>query len=279
MSRIGLALGAGGARGFAHLHALRAFDDLGVKPAVVAGTSMGALIGAAYCSGMSAGNITAYVHARLDDRLRLLGEVFKIAPTSVQSFLDEGGLRLGELNLERILEVFLPSGIGATFEDLSLPFRVVAADYYGERSMVFTDGPLRPCLAASACMPAIFRPVRIDGVYCFDGSATNPCPVDAAQEDSTHVIGVDVAGGSYGDPNEKPGMVDAAYAANQMMQATMAKLSAQQFSNTVLLRAPVNRFRPLDFLKAREILAESAPLYDETKRTIDRIMSADGDQA
>lgn len=54
MTAIGLALGAGGARGLAHIHALRAFDDLGVKPLAVAGTSMGALMGAAYCSGMSA---------------------------------------------------------------------------------------------------------------------------------------------------------------------------------------------------------------------------------
>jgi NTE family protein len=119
MNSLALALGAGGARGLAHIHAIKAFDDLGLKPKIVAGTSMGSIIGAAACSGLSADEITDHIYSKISSPLSLMSDIFKVRPKSMGNFFDEGGPRIGELNLERILGVFLPDAIPDTFADLN----------------------------------------------------------------------------------------------------------------------------------------------------------------
>lgn len=143
MTEIALALGAGGARGLAHIHVIRAFDELGIRPDVIAGTSIGSIIGAAACAGMSADEITDHIYSKISNPLNLMSEIIKVRPTSLESFWREGGLRIGELNLERILETFLPEAIPTTFKDLEIPLKIAATDYYGQRTKVFEDGPLR----------------------------------------------------------------------------------------------------------------------------------------
>jgi NTE family protein len=80
MNSLALALGAGGARGLAHIHAIRAFDDLGLKPKIVAGTSMGSIIGAAVCSGLSADEITDHIYSKISSPLSLMSDIFKVRP-------------------------------------------------------------------------------------------------------------------------------------------------------------------------------------------------------
>ena len=276
MGTIALALGAGGARGLAHIHALKAFDDLGIKPVAVAGTSMGSLMGAAYCSGLSGDDIEAHIEERLEDRMRLIGEVFKIRPASFESFFADGGFRFGELNLETILSVFLPERTCEDFADLSIPLKVVATDYYGEADGIFQTGPLRPAVAASAAIPAVFLPVKIAGRYYFDGSATNPCPLDTLQESADHVVAVDVSGGTRGEEQIKPSKVDAIYGANQLMQRSIILSKAAHYPGTPILRPPVDGYRPLDFLKAREILTKTQALREDTKRQIERLLEEPG---
>ncbi|MEM9912274.1 MAG: patatin-like phospholipase family protein, partial [Pseudomonadota bacterium] len=224
MTDFALALGAGGARGIAHIHAIKALDDLGVRPSVIAGTSIGALMGAAYASGMSGQDIDDFIEDRIQNRLVLLSQIFRIRPESVWQFLADGGPRIGELNLERILSVFLPDTICKEFSSLSIPLRVIATDFSGERDRSFEEGPLLSALAASASIPAVFLPVKIEGFYFIDGSATNPCPVDWVQDAADRVIAIDVAGGATVPRGEKPGKLDVLYGANQIMQRTMVDL-------------------------------------------------------
>lgn len=262
---VALVLGGGGARGLAHVHVLRAFDDLGVRPEVVAGTSIGAILGACYCAGMSGAEIEAYVRARIADRIQLLADAFKIRPDSFKSFLNDGGMRLGELNLETVLSVFLPDRVPAGFAALQLPLVVVATDYYAAAETVLTSGDLRKAIAASAAIPAVFLPVEIDGCYCIDGGATNPVPIDVVADKADHILAVDVSGGPVGGTGKRPAKLDAVYAFTQMMQMTMARQMAQAHPNSVLLRPDVNRFKTLDFLKATEILAQTAPFRETVK--------------
>jgi NTE family protein len=273
MTTLSVALGAGGARGIAHIHVLRALDDLGVRPQAMAGTSIGSIMAAGYCAGMDAKQVEAFVDERLSDRLQLLRQLFRTVPSDLQTFLSDGGVRLGELNLETILDVFLPGEVPQDFEALEIPLHVVATDYYGERDAVFTQGLLRPALAASACMPAVFLPVLINGRYLTDGSATNPVPIDVLHGSAEHLIGVDVAGGTFGDPAIKPSMVDVAYAANGLMQRTMARQMVAQFENATLLRAAVAEYRPLDFWKAQDILSDTRALYEDAKRAIETALN------
>ncbi len=271
MHSIALALGAGGARGLAHIHAVRAFDELGIKPKAVAGTSMGSIIGAAACAGMCADAITDHVFSKISNPLSLINDAFKTRATSLKRFFEEGGPRIGELNLERILDVVLPDAIPENFAELAIPLKIAATDFYGQRTAVFVDGPLLSAMAASAAMPAVFLPVARNGRFHIDGSATNPCPLDLVQDDADHVIAIDVSGGTSGDPKERPSKIDAVYGSNQMMQMSIVQNTAMQYPETVLLRPPVDSYRALDLLKAKEILNQTAALCEQVKHEIDRL--------
>ncbi|WP_164512221.1 patatin-like phospholipase family protein [Oceaniglobus ichthyenteri] len=272
MDTVALVLGAGGARGLAHIHALKAFDELGIRPSVVAGTSIGSIIGAAYCAGMSGADIEGFIAARLNDRTRLIGDIFKIRPTSMKRFFDDGGLRLGELNLETILSIFLPQEIPATFEELQIPLKVVATDYYAMTDRVFTSGPLHTVIAASSAIPAVFLPVDIAGRFYIDGGSANPCPLNAVQGLANQVIAIDVSGGPVGANHIRPSKIDVVYASNQIMQKSIVKQMAFSFPDSVILRPAVDRFRALDFLHAEDILAETVGLKEQVKSTLGQIL-------
>jgi len=272
MTTIALVLGAGGARGIAHIHALQAFDDLGVRPTLIAGTSIGAIIGAGYCAGMTGDAVETYVRHSLEDRKRLITKAFQVRPSSIKDFFADGGLRLGELNLESILSVFLPAAIPATFEDLTLPLHAVATDYYGESDTVFTSGPLTGVLAASAAMPAVFLPVRVGDRYYIDGSSTNPCPLNIVQNQADAVIAIDASGGTSGAADVRPSKIDVMYASSQIMQQSIVRSMAREYPQTVLLRPSVKGFRSLDFLKVSDILTATAPLREAVKVEIARLL-------
>jgi NTE family protein len=222
---------------------------------------------------MSAAEITDHIYSKISKPMTLMGDVFKVRPKSLESFFKDGGPRIGELNLERILGVFTPDALPDTFADLSIPLKIAATDYYGQQTMIFTDGALVSAMAASAAMPAVFLPVKRDGRFYIDGSATNPCPLAILQDSAEHVIAIDVSGGTNGNPAERPSKIDAMYGANQMMQMSIVQHAAAQYPKTILLRPPVDSYRSLDFLKAKEILAQTEALRDKVKRQIDRILS------
>jgi len=275
MNALSLVLGAGGARGLPHIHALRAFDELGIKPAVIAGSSIGSILGASYCAGMTAEAIEAHVRDSFDDRVQLVTKAFQVRPESVKSFFADGGLRIGEFNLETILSVFLPDAIPETFEDLSIPLKVIATDYYSACTKVFASGPLMAPIAASSAIPAVFLPVQIDGRYYIDGGITDPCPMDCVRRQNNPMLAIDVTGGPSGDPDVRPGKVEAAYTANQILQLSIVKANARQNPDVVVLRPAVNSYRALDFLKVAEILDHTADFKDVVKRQIDILMNDD----
>jgi len=272
MSTLALALGAGGARGLAHIHALKALDDLGVKPVLIAGTSIGAILGSAYAAGMSGAEIEDFVLALTSSKRMLLSKAFQSRPDSLRSFRDDGGLRLGAFNLARILTAYLPETIPETFEELAIPLRAAATDYYSETTRIFDSGPLIPALAASSTIPAVFLCANVDGRFYIDGSATDPCPVDTLQGAADHVLAIDVSGGSFGDPTQRPSKIDTVYATSQIMQQTIVRLMVQKYPGTILLRPPVDKVRALDFLKAPEILQNTGALRDDVKRELDAAM-------
>jgi NTE family protein len=271
MATFALALGAGGARGLAHIHALRAFEDLGIKPSLIAGTSMGSVIGCAACAGMPSEAIRDHIFSKISNRLSLMSDIFKVRASSWESFIAEGGVRLGEMNLERVLGAFLPPEIPASFQDLSIPLQIAATDFYAGKTEVFLSGPLRPAMAASSAIPGVFLPVELNGRFYIDGSATNPCPLNLPQDCVDHVIAIDVSGGPSTQNRQRPSKIDAIYTSNQMMQMSITRNLAALYPETVLLRPQVNGYRSLDFLKAKEILDETVGLKDDLKSAIERL--------
>lgn len=269
---VALALGAGGARGLAHIRALQALDDLGLKPAAIAGSSIGAIIGAGYASGMSGDDMHAYVRERFENRFELLASLWKLRPQDVLRFMAEGGLRLGEISIERVIDVFLPERVGRDFSELKIPLHVVATDYYAQRDHVFRSGALRPALAASAAIPAVFLPVKIGGEIYVDGGMTNPAPFDILGGRADIIAAIDVSGGPQGERGTHPGKVDIMYASTQLMQHAIIEAKAENHQLDICLRPDVGRFRALDFLRTESVLTASLPLRDEFKRALGAAM-------
>jgi len=163
--RIGLVLGGGAARGWAHIGAIRALEEAGIKPDVVCGTSIGALVGAVYANGDLdwleewVGKLTWHTVVRLLD-VRLSG---------------------GLLGGRKVIDVFANQFNGRAIDDLQLPFAAVATELDTGREVWLRDGGVVDAVRASIAIPGIFTPIWHDGVWLVDGGLSNPVPVSAAR--------------------------------------------------------------------------------------------------
>jgi NTE family protein len=266
---IGLALGGGGARGMAHILVCEVFDELGLKPNVIAGTSIGAVIGAAYAAGMTGAEMRASSCAFYAQRREVLTRLWRARPRAFADLL-RGRSMSPQFDAERILEAFVPgfAALPDRFEDLGIPLKVIACDFYGWSETVLSEGALKPAIAASIAIPAIFKPVVIGGRVQIDGGACNPLPFDRIAENDL-VIACDVAGGPTGQPSVLPRLMECVVGAAQIsMQAIIAeKLRARH--PDILVRPELLGVFVLDFLKTQAILDANVAFKDDLKRRIE----------
>jgi len=270
---ISLALGGGGARGISHVHVLKAIDDLGVEVREIAGSSIGAIVGAGYCGGMSGADIEAFFRAAFSDRTAAFAKLWKITPSVMSAFAKSGSGPFGQMDVEKVLDAFLPTELPHDFKDLRIPITITGTDYYGNRLVKLTSGDLRKAIAASAAIPVVFKPVIIDGCVLIDGGIHNPLPFDLLDASKAHIVAVDVVGLPKGEPGTIPGRVDAAFGASQLMMQAVTTLKLHENPPELFLRPPVDHYRVLDFLKVKEILEETADVYEETKRGLERVFA------
>ena len=270
---VAVALGGGGARGLAHIHVIEVLDELGIRPVLISGASIGAIMGAAMASGMTGREIREHTLATIGRPGQIVNRLWSLRPTRFSEVV-AGGLRVGQFNLERVLKAFLPDRLPATFEELHIPLKVVAADYYRQCECVCDSGALLPAIAASAALPAVFRPVVIDGRVMIDGGLWNPVPFDHLAGHADITIGVDVIGHPPAGTADMPNGVDSLYGAAQLTMRSIVALKLEKRAPDIFLQPDVGRFRVLDFVKAEEILAASAGIRDELKRALDKKISA-----
>jgi NTE family protein len=274
VEKFGLALSGGGARGFAHIPVLEALDEMGVRPSVVAGTSIGAIMGAGYAAGMSGAEIRDYAIRMFTNRSDVLARVWRLRPKRVKDLITDTSAALGQFDAERVVDSFLPEGVPRAFEGLELPLKVVATDFYGWRQASLETGPLYPALAASAALPILFRPVRIAGRVLIDGGITNPLPFDLIEDDVDLVMAVDVVGGPASRDNRLPGTMEGVFGSTQLlMQSIMAEKMKGPRPPDILIRPPVSA-RVLEFLKVKRIIEKAEPGKEDVKRLLDRALSA-----
>jgi NTE family protein len=176
--KIGLALGAGSARGWAHIGVLRALMEAGIQPDIVAGTSAGALVAGCYVAG-ELDALEAF--ARGLTRRKVLG------------FLDFNFSGSGLIHGQRLREVLEERLKGITIESLAKRFVAVATEIGTGHETWLTRGHLGDAIRASYALPGIFKPVRIEGRWMFDGALVNPIPVSVCRAlGARYVIAVNV---------------------------------------------------------------------------------------
>lgn len=268
---LAVAFGGGGARGLAHIHAIEALDELGVRPVAIAGSSIGSIMGAAMAAGMSGQEIREYALGLLGRRAEIASRIWRARPDSLREMV-RGGFRIGQFNIERILRTFLPETVPETFEELALPLFVTGTDYFAHSLAVFDSGDLRSALAASSAIPAVFRPVRRDDRLYIDGGIYDPVPFDILMHKADVVLAIDVVGGPM-PSDTHPTTIDLMFGASQLMMQSIIAGHLQRCRPHLLLRPPVSRFRMLDFLKASQVLNETAAIKDELKRGLEPLLN------
>lgn len=211
--KLGLALGSGGAKGMAHIGAIRAFDEEGISFDVVTGTSIGSIVGGMYAAGFSSAAMLKYV-----SELELL---------SVQTLIK---MKFAGKTTEKLLDEIMG---GATFEDLALPFAAVATDIYNGKEEVISSGNVAKAIRASSAIPPVFKPIVIDGKTLADGAYLNSVPADVAKSFGADVvIGINLSKELPTNEKIKP-ILDDMYNGNKVPYFDRSK-AGKEFSDVLI---------------------------------------------
>jgi NTE family protein len=172
---VALVLSSGGARGFAHIGAIKVLEQQGFNITSVAGTSMGALVGGIYASGQL---------QQFEEWVTTLDmmEVLRLTDITISS----RGLVKGKKIIEKLKEIVPEKYI----EDLRIPYCAVATDIHTGREKVFTDGDLYDAIRASISIPTFFQPFQIDGAYYVDGGLVNPVPINRIKRHENDLLAI-----------------------------------------------------------------------------------------
>ncbi|MDZ4187037.1 MAG: patatin-like phospholipase family protein [Hydrogenophaga sp.] len=283
---VGLVLSGGGARGFAHVGVLKALEAAQVPVDLIVGTSMGAIVGGLYASGMSADELEREILAvqwgdlfeRREPRQllsqRRKEEDFELSPVLQLGFRD-GEFRLpsGAMST-RSLEVLLrrytlSTRHLATFDGLPTPFRAVATDMETGQAVVMEYGDLAAALRASMSVPGVFAPLEVDGQLLGDGGLVNNLPVDVARRMGADVViavnigtplaGRDTLGSVLGITAQMVNILT-----EQNVQASIATLT----HHDLLLQPPLGRLTSADFNRAPELVKLGKDYADSVREAL-----------
>lgn len=241
LPRVGLALGGGGARGFAQIGVLRVLEAEKIPIDVVTGTSVGSLIGALYADAGSAEGMEKLA-LWLDEE-----DLFDYGLLSVFS----GGFIKGER-----LEAFVTTRLRhRTIESLPVPFAAVAADLRTGKAVAFERGAVARAVHASSAIPGVFVPVEIGGRTFVDGGVVNPVPADVARRKGADVV-IAVAVPPAVPPNAPSTPFEIAFHAVTIMSAEIGRLCANDAD--VLIRPDVGDVAYDDFSQKRRLIEAGA---------------------
>jgi len=267
---IGLALGGGAARGLAHVVVLEALDELGIRPSIIAGASMGALVGASYASGIPAREIREHAVSVLGNRRRAARHMFAGGESNPLSLLNFSLSRPVLIDGPKLVNLVLPDGVASRIEETTIPFMVNATDFYGASEMVIREGDLRTAVAASIAIPGLIAAPPLHGKLVIDGAISNPVPFEHVNNSGCDiVIAVDVTGKPVPSSRRKrPGLTDLAFGATQIMQRQITRLMRESSPPDIYIKPAIDHFKAYDFFKIKDILAAAEPAREELKRQL-----------
>lgn len=266
--RVGVALGGGGARGLAHVVILETLDELGIRPYRMAGTSIGAIFGALYAAGYSGKAIRALIADLLVKRGESWSEaLFDSRLWKWWQFFNFQSGNSGWIDPSPFLKYLRERLRVSRFDQLSIPLKIVATDFWRREPVVLDSGPLIPAVHASMALPGLFPAVRYGARVLVDGGLVDPVPYDVLA-DCDVTIGVDVLGLRTGSEGEVPSWLEAMFNSVQILEATLIKEQLRQRAPTIFLRPEITGVRILEFYKAAEVYRQTQAARNELKRRL-----------
>ena len=266
--RIGLALGSGSARGWAHIGAIRGLEERGIQPDVICGTSIGALVGAAYAGG------------ELDG---LEQWVTGLAWTTVVRLMDltwKGGLIRGQ----RLFNLFRSTFKAKDISELPVPFGAVATELSSGREIWLREGNLLDAVRASSAMPGLFTPVLRNGRVLVDGGLVNPVPVSMCRALGAEVvIAVDLSWGKLGpyrrrgQPDDEadetiPSIFEVFNTALDVVEQRVARSRLSGEPADVLITPLLPDFGTMEYHRAKEAIAEGRAAVERMAPILEQVI-------
>jgi len=249
---------------------------LGIKPYCITGTSIGSIIGALYASGHSATDISEMIQQLIRPRnasfksiirgkelfraLNLIDPHFSLKPQ-------------GLLKGEKFLGYLYDQMNANTFEELSIPFKAVATDFWRRKQVVFESGDLLPAVRASMAIPYLFTPVRISDQVLVDGGLVNNVPHDLLDPKCDLRIAVDIMGELSTPKTKTPSPMDAIFHSYEVMQESIANAKLEAHPVDIYTRPPLMDIDVLDFHKAESIYEQGLAAKDGFKRQLEQLLS------
>ena len=274
MKSFALALGSGGARGLAHIAVIEALDEMGVKPTAIAGTSLGALIGAAYAAGMRGKDIRHHVIRFAHDRRESMRRMLLARAGRLTDLLSGAVSQATQMDAEKFCTQFLPEAIPADFAALAIPLTAMTTDLHRRHELPICSGPLRPALAASIAFPGLFRPVILDDRILVDGGATNPLPFDQLAGRADFTVAVDVFGVPAEERTDLPSAWESIFTTLLIMGSTIVTAKHKHAAPDLVIRPNVAIFRTLDFYQASAIIRSAELVRPEIREKLGDLLSA-----
>jgi NTE family protein len=271
--RIGLALGGGGAKGLAHILMLEALDELGIRPYRIAGTSIGAIIGALYAAGKPGAEIRALVEQFLISDEDVSKQWLRL-PRSLRwlDFLDPSGQQGGLLDSDDFIRYLGETIAVRRFKDLRIPLRVMAADLWSGQPVVLDSGELLPALQASMALPGVFPPVKLNGRELVDGGVADPLPYDLLTRDCDIVIAIDVSGDRKPVDGEELSFLGVLFHSFQIMSHNILAEKFKKRRPEIYIRPDIDNVRVLEFYKAKQVFADALPARMELTRSLTKLL-------
>lgn len=271
---VGLALGSGSARGWSHIGIIQELEAIGVKPQVLAGTSIGSLVGAVYATGQLDAFAEWVQRLTTRDVLRLM------------DFSFSGGMVKGE----KLFEFFNEQHSNPDIESLQIKYASVATDMHSGREIWISSGPILPAARASCALPGLFSPVQHNGRYMLDGGMVNPVPISTCRALGADIViavnlNAQLVGAHFSnasrkeaerdaeeqesglwqrmknyfseeDADAKPGFFDVVAASVNIMQDRITRARMAGDPAEVTLVPLLEDFAIMDFHRAGEAIAE-----------------------
>ena len=272
---IGIALGAGGANGLAHILMLEVLDEMAITPHRITGSSIGAIIGALYASGLSGKEIHKLVEQFIISPDEQLIDEFSNEETL--RWLDFIDIELGKgglLSSKGFITFLYDKLKQKKFEQLEIPLKVIAGDLWNRDQVVLQMGELLPAIEASMALPGIFQPVVVNDRVLVDGGTVNPVPYDLLMSECDIVIAIDVDGIRTKPKKLIPGYLDTIFNAIKVMQQAIMTEKLRHQKPDIYISPRIKDIRALEFYRASEVFEQAQPAREELKHQLSTLLKA-----